>query len=660
MQTRIALLALALAATSSLAATPTKIPGPAFPHYASPVALTAACTANVDRAKAAVKRLERQRPGPHWLAAYDDLNVLAEDLAGHIFVLTNVHPDKAMRDASEACELRWQDFFSTLGQNEKLYRTARQVRARDDIDREFLKTTLEGFEDGGVTLPPVPRARAKVIQDRLTELGQIFDKNVRDANIQVAFTEAELQGVPEGVWKAAKRDAQGRVLLGVDEPTYVPVLQNAVDTAARERMWRAKTNEGGAPNLLLLAELGQLRREYAQLFGHASYADFALRRRMAATTGNVNRFLDEVGTAVREREQRELDELRAAKARDLGKPLSEVKLERWDSAYYTERVRRERYRVDQEAFRPYLPPQESLALVMRVVEKMLGVKYTRVPDARLWHPDAQAYAVSDAATGKPLAALFVDLYPRQGKYNSAAVWSYRNASTRLKRIPQATLVVNFDRQGLTLDDLSSSLLHEFGHSVHNNLSTTRYSSQGGTQTLRDFSEAPSQMLEQWVYDARVAGVMREVCPACKPIPTDLLDQARAADRYGKGMFYARQRLYAAYDLALYGADAPEPMALWARMEGATPLGHVAGTTFPAGFGHVASGYSAGYYGYLWSEVVAADLRTAFAENRLDAAVGRRYRNTVLANGGQRPPQSLVRDFLGRETNTKAFFEDLKR
>jgi thimet oligopeptidase len=168
------------------------------------------------------------------------------------------------------------------------------------------------------------------------------------------------------------------------------------------------------------------------------------------------------------------------------------------------------------------------------------------------------------------------------------------------------------------------------------------------------------MLERWVYDARVMALMREVCPACKPIPSDLLDKASAADRYGKGMFYARQRLYAAFDLALYDADAPDPMALWSRMEGATPQGHVAGTMFPAGFSHVASGYAAGYYGYLWSEVLAADLRTAFAVDKLDAAVGRRYRNTVLANGGQRPPGTLVREFLGRETNANAFFEDLQR
>jgi thimet oligopeptidase len=133
-----------------------------------------------------------------------------------------------------------------------------------------------------------------------------------------------------------------------------------------------------------------------------------------------------------------------------------------------------------------------------------------------------------------------------------------------------------------------------------------------------------------------------------------------AERYGKGVLYARQQLYASFDLALHGREPVDPMALWATMEGATPLGYVAGTMFPAGFSHVATHYGAGYYGYLWSEVVAADLRTAFGNDKLSAAVGKRYRDTVLANGGQRPPQALVREFLGRDSNSQAFMKDLLR
>jgi thimet oligopeptidase len=300
----------------------------------------------------------------------------------------------------------------------------------------------------------------------------------------------------------------------------------------------------------------------------------------------------------------------------------------------------------------------------------MGVRYTRVP-TRLWHEDVQAYAVSDAATGKPLAGLLVDLYPREGKYNHAAVWSYRNGATALEdapetagapahaRVPQAALVVNLDRKGLTLQELET-LLHELGHAVHNNLSATRYTLHAGTSVLRDFVEAPSQMLEDWVYDKQVLKTFAEVCKICKPLPDELIAKAKAAKDYGNGVQYARQHLYGSYDIALHAADAPEPMALWTRMEGDTPLGHVPGTKFPAGFGHVASGYAAGYYGYLWSLVLAMDLRTAFDGHRLDPAVGQRYRSIVLANGGQRPPQELVREFLGREPNSKAFFDYLRK
>jgi thimet oligopeptidase len=239
------------------------------------------------------------------------------------------------------------------------------------------------------------------------------------------------------------------------------------------------------------------------------------------------------------------------------------------------------------------------------------------------------------------------------------VWSYRSGSTRLKRLPQAALVVNFSRKGLTLDELET-LLHEFGHALHSNLSATRYMAQAGTSTLRDFVEAPSQMLEDWVYDARVLGLLKEVCPACTPVPPELLKKALAAKEYAKGVAHARQHLYASYDLELHTAQAPDPMATWARMEAATPLGHVPGTKFPANFGHIAGGYAAGYYGYLWSEVAAFDLRTAFAADKLDAQVGQRYRRSVLVRGGERAPQELLREFLGRESNAEAFYQYLKR
>jgi thimet oligopeptidase len=277
--------------------------------------------------------------------------------------------------------------------------------------------------------------------------------------------------------------------------------------------------------------------------------------------------------------------------------------------------------------------------------------------AELWHPEVQAYALSDAASGKPLATMYVDLYPRDGKYNHAAVWPLRSSSSRIGRTPTAALVVNFDRKGLTLDEVET-LLHELGHAVHNNLSATRYASQGGTSVMHDFVEAPSQMLEDWVYDKQVLKLMAEVCPSCQPVPDALVDKAVAAKHFGKGTQYGRQHLFASFDLALHGREMPEPLALWAKMEGGTPMGYVAGTMFPAGFAHLSGGYGAGYYGYLWSLVTAMDLRSAFAADKLSPVTGRRYRDIILGNGGQKPAPELVREFLGREASPKAFFDYL--
>lgn len=428
-----------VAAGSSMVAAAT-LPGPAFPSFPSAAALQAHCDRGLQRAKTALRSLERQPADGRWLAAYDDLNALLEDLAGPIYLLSNVHPDKAIRDAAEACELRWQDFVSSLAQNATLYRAASRLRERDPVNALLLKTLREDFEDAGVSLPEAQRKRAKEISDRVTALGQEFDRNIRDARIELAFTVEQLRGVPEAVWRNARRDDQGRVLLGVDTPTYMPVMRGAADVTTRERMWRAKINEGGAPNLRLLAEIGQLRKEYAGLFGFASYADFTLRRRMARSAREAQAFLDDVLKAVSLREAGELAELRAAKAGDLGLPVEQITLQRWDAMYYQERVRRERYAVDQEAFRAYFPPQASLAFVMRVIEKVMGVQYVRVDGVPLWHPDVQAYAVVDVQSGQSIASLYVDPYPREGKYNHAAVWSFRNGSLRLKRAPQAALV----------------------------------------------------------------------------------------------------------------------------------------------------------------------------------------------------------------------------
>lgn len=631
-----------------------------FPVYRSAAQIAATCDVALRDEQARARRIAAGEVEPRGsvLTALDRLAQATDDRLNPIFFLANVHPDKGVRDAAETCELRHQAFTSRLYQNRAIYERVRRLKPADAIDAQMRDDLLAGFEDAGVALAPARRADARRINDALARLSQDFERRLREDATRIAFTEAELDGVPPAVWQQAPRDAQGRVLLGLDYPTYTPVVESARDPAARERMWRAFQARGGAPNLRTLAEIGDQRRRYAHLFGFESYAEFALRRRMARDVDTVRTFLGEVEGEVDQRELRDLTELRDAKAADLKTAPDATPLKRWDVGYYIERVKRERFAFDQNSFRPYFPPQASVDFVFALAGRLFGVAFEPQPQA-LWHPDARAYAVVDAATRRTLGTLYVDLYPRADKYGHAAVWPLRGASTLTGQLPTAALVTNFDRQGLTLEELET-LLHEFGHALHVTLSHTRYASEAGTAVKLDFVEAPSQMLEEWVYDASVLALFQQVCARCAPVPPDLLARAVQSRGFAKGLQFARQHLYASYDLALHGREPQDPLALWARMESATPLGHEPGTRFPASFSHVAGGYGAGYYAYLWSLAIAQDLHTAFAADPLDPAVGARYRETVLANGGQAPPTELVTRFLGRAPGNAAFFEWLRR
>ncbi|MFM9914992.1 MAG: M3 family metallopeptidase [Rhizobacter sp.] len=635
-----------------------------FPNLRNAAVIAAECQSMLADLKRAEARLAQgtEPAGSALLAELDATARRTEDALGPLGLLVAVSPRKAIRDAGDACDRDYQAYSSRFLQNAAVYARLQQLKPADDIDRRYLRDTLDAFEDSGVALPADRQQRVREINDELTALTQTFERRIREDRTQLFFARSELAGVPAGLWRNAPRDTQGRFRLGLEQATVFPVLENATVPATRERMWRAFQSLGGAENIETLATLTERRRELAQLFGHASYADFVLRHRMARSEAEVQTFLATVKDAVRSRELADLAELRAGKAAHLKQSVDSTALDRWDTSFYAERVRRSRYAVDQEQFRRHFPPDASLRFVFRLAERLFGVTFAPVPHSTaqpLWHPDARTYVVTDGNTRELLGTLFVDLYPRADKFNHAAVWGFRNASGLADRRPAAALVVNFNRQGLTLDELET-LLHEFGHALHSLLSQTRYAAQGGTSVQLDFVEAPSQMLEDWVYDPQVLALFAEVCPKCRPVPPALLAQARAARDFGKGVQFSRQHLFASYDLALHGREPAEPLALWAQMEGATPLGYVSGSLFPAGFEHIAGGYAAGYYGYLWSLVLAEDLRTAFAADRLDAQVGRRYRETVLANGGQVAPVELMQRFLGRATDSRAFFNALEK
>jgi thimet oligopeptidase len=648
------LIAAVAAATLLPAAAAPQPSRPLMPLYDA-ASLTQACDDGIAKAKKTIDAMAARR-GPGTI--FDEWNRLAielEDFGNPIYLTGSVSPDKATRDAAEPCLQKFTSLQTELFQNEGLFKRVNAAPPMNPQQAKLKRDLLDGFEDSGVALPPDKRARAKQIFDRIEELRQSFDRNIREDPTKVVFKPDEMQGLPEAYLKQRKRDAEGNYVLGMDDPSYVPFMQNAKSEDARKRYYIARQSRGGAQNLDILYDIFKLRQELAALYGLPSFAHYALRRKMVQTPETVNKFLADVKSAVTDLEKKEIEDLRGEKAREQQKATDAVRLERWDVAYYSEKVRRDRYQVDQEKLRKYFPTGKAVEFTFKVSETLYGVKFNEVK-VPTWHPDVRYFDVVDAKTGKFISGFYLDLFPRDGKFNHAAAFPIRGASRLAGRTPLSALVTNFNREGLSADELEV-LLHEFGHVLHGVLSRTDYNPQAGTSVKGDFVEAPSQMYEEWAHRAQPLALFKQVCPECPQLTPDDIKRLDEARRYGRGTFYSRQWLYAVFDMAL-ATDPQPPLAVWKKLEGATPLGYVEGTSFPSAFRHIAENYAAGYYGYMWSKVIALDMLTPFQANMLDPKVGARYRDTILSQGGQQEEMAMVKKFLGRAPSNEAFFAEI--
>ncbi|WP_336931108.1 M3 family metallopeptidase [Acinetobacter tandoii] len=605
------------------------------------------------------KPMSAQNNAAPVLAEWDRIFASFEDFYGPIGLYSNVSPDEALRKAAEDCEIKISQFQTDIYQNPKLYQQIKNTQASDAIDSKFREDLLNDFEKTGIQLSAEKQARLKVILAELAKIEQEYARNVRDNPQKLEFTPAELKGLPQSYIDTLKKNDQGNYLLGFEYPEYRPFMELADNDAARKRYQIAYTRRGGERNLILLKQAMDLRYELAQLFDKASYAEWALHKRMAETPETVNKFLSEVHAKVAPLEQKEVNTLREFQAKTLNIPLAQAKIERWSEAYWSEKLRKAKYQIDQEKMREYFPTQAAQDWLFAISSNLYGIELKPVK-VDVWQNEVEYYDVTDQKTGQLLGGLYVDKFPREGKYGHAAVWGVYGGSSLTGRKPISALVTNFNRKGLNSDELET-FVHEFGHALHGILSTTRYSAQSGTSVERDFVEAPSQMYEEWARRKETLSKVADYCqPACPRVDDKLIAKLNAVHSYGRGLHYARQTLYAQYDMALHGNNAlkVQPLDVWKNMEGVTALGYVSNTEFPGQFGHIMGGYQVGYYGYMWSEVLALDMLSAFGKNLNNPEVGQRYRQTILSQGGQKPAEDLVKDFLGRKPDNKAFFDEI--
>lgn len=560
-----------------------------------------------------------------------------------------VHPDPAVRDLADELSQQVQKYVTELGLDRDLYAvfdrlaTTADLTALDADARRVLEHTLRDFRRAGVDRDDATRDRLRELSEQGVKLSQDFGRNIRDDVRSIRVAPERLAGLPDDYRAAHAPDADGLVTITTDYPDLVPFITFAVDAEARHELALAQNNVAWPANDQVLQDLLAVRRETASLLGHDSWPDYDTEVKMIGTGQAVADFIDRVGEAAKERAAEEVDVLLRRKQVD--DPSADA-VATYDSRYYSELVRREQYDVDGQVVRTYFAFERVRQGLLDVTGRLFGLEWTPVAreDAGTWHEEVASYDVG--LDGARIGRIHLDLHPREGKFKHAAQFDMVKGIAG-EQLPEGVLVCNFAR-GLMEHDEVVTLFHEFGHLVHHVLAGQgEWARFSGVATEWDFVEAPSQMLEEWAWDADVLATFARN-EAGETIPADLVAAMRRAEQFGKGLYAVQQMSYAARsywfhagphdDLTSYGDELQRRYSVFPPLEGAHM--HCA-------FGHL-DGYSSGYYTYMWSLVIAKDLFSAFDRDDLFAAdVALAYRDKVLAMGGRKDAADLVADFLGR-------------
>ncbi len=629
----------------------------------TPEQLTCGCRQDVERARAEAERLAALAAAPAGavLSAYDAVFGTLAEASARASLARNVHPDPGVRQAADASEQEVEAAVTELSLDPRLYAALRAVdpAGLDPAARHLLEKALRDFRRAGVDRDEATRARVGELRDELVRVGQEFGRNIKDDVRVLRLRPEELEGLPEDYRRARPPGADGLVGVTTENVDYLPFMTYARSGSAREALWRLYRLRAYPANLAVLSRMLSRRAELARLLGYPSWAAYATEDKMIGSDAAAADLIARVSAASGRRMERDHSELRRAAGRLDGGGAAPARVQPWDAAYLQEAVKQERYGYDAREVRPYFEYRRVKEGVLALVGRIFGVSFRPAAGGTAWHPEVEIHDVVEG--DRLLGRIYLDMHPRDGKYKHYAQFTLSSGVAGV-RLPQGALVCNFPRPGdgpalLEHGDVRT-FLHELGHLMHHVLGGhTRFATQSGVATEWDFVEAPSQMLEEWVWDPDALGSFARHVETDAPIPRELVQRMRAASEFGKGLWVRQQMFYAALSLELHRRDpeGQDPTALVAELQGAyTPFPHVEGTYLHASFGHL-DGYSAIYYTYMWSLVIAKDLFGAFRRAGLDdAATAARYRRAILEPGGSRPAAELVEDFLGRPFSFQAF------
>jgi thimet oligopeptidase len=659
-KTAMPLFAVVLALSVGTSAAQAQTPGASSLLAGTPDSFLTSCRSDLQLTKKQIdeiKATKSPRDATATLEAFDTTILIASDAAARSGLAEQVHPAKPFREAAQVCEQEASQLLTDISLDKDMYNVLASIDGSklDSSGSYFLRTTLRDYHRSGVDRDDATRAKIRQLQDELVKIGQEFQQNIPEDVRTLQLDASQLNGLPEDFKQAHKPDASGKVTLKTDNTDYIPFREYATNDAAQKAFYELYTHRAYPKNIEVLSRMTQKRYELANVLGYPDWAAYVTEDKMVGTKQNAADFIEKITAASQAGSQRDYDQLLAYRRRQEPNATS---VDIWNYHHFLHEATIEKYGYDSQAVRPYFEYSRVLQGILDLTSRMYGITYKSVTTAQVWHPDVAVYDVFDG--GKLLGRIYFDMFPRENKYKHYATFSLATGKEGF-RVPEYVLVCNFpqatDGPGLMERDDVITFFHEYGHLLHG---IFRGSSKWPTGDLEnDFIEAPSQMFEEWAKDPAILQTFARHYKTNEPMPAELAQKAKAADEFGRALSVRMQMFYAAVSLNFYNRDPQglDTTKLVAQLqERYTPFKYVADTHMQTAFDHL-NGYSAVYYTYMWSLVIAKDMFTEFKEDGLtNPAIARKYRDTILGPSGTKPAASMVSDFLGRPYSFKAYEE----
>ena len=610
------------------------------------------------------------------ILALEKQGELLDRISSVFFNLMECHTSPEMQEIAMRIQPKLTELGNDVSLNPELFKRVKEVYENPGLflskeDKKLLENTYKSFVRSGANLSNEDKELYRQYSSELSQLTLQFGQNSLAANnafslnITDAKKVAELPDfVKEGLAMDAKARGQKGWTVTLKAPSYVPFVTYSSQRDLKEQLSRARGTcavGGKFDNTENIRKITALRLKIANLLGYECYADYVLDNRMAEKTATVNSFLEELLTQTKEYADKDYQTINEY-AHSLG---FEGDIQPWDWAYYSEKYKNEKYAVSDEAVKPYLELENVKKAVFMLANKLYGLEFKPAEGVAKYHEDVDIYEVSEA-TGEHLAILYLDFFPRDSKRAGAWMTEFRGAEGNIR--PLVSLVMNFTKPTETMPSLITfdeftTFLHEFGHACHGMLAKGKHGSLNGTSVFRDFVELPSQILENWAYEKEYLDLWAKHYQTGETMPAELIEKIIAAKNYLAAYANVRQVSFGMTDMAWHTIKAPyEGCIVEFEKKAMAPsqiLPVVEGTAMSPTFGHLFSGgYAAGYYGYKWAEVLAADGYSLFVENGIfDKATAAKFR-ALLQAGGTEHPMDLYVKFRGHKPQTKALIDQM--